>query len=63
MGVFFGISAMLLYVGVEVMAENIIGIYGQGFGPPLSQTRFFTSLTLPLTLTLTAMLGDTWPVL
>ncbi|MFT8716758.1 hypothetical protein [Gluconobacter potus] len=54
---------MLLYVGVEVMAENIIGIYGQGFGPPLSQTRFFTSLTLPLTLTLTAMLGDTWPVL
>lgn len=50
---------MLLYVGVEVMAENIIGTYGQGFGLPLSQTRFFTSLTL----TLTAMLGDTWPVL
>ncbi|WP_231100483.1 hypothetical protein [Gluconobacter potus] len=50
---------MLLYVGVEVMAENTIGTYGQSFGLPLSQIRFFTSLTL----TLTAMLEDTWPVL
>ncbi|MQR99595.1 glucose/galactose MFS transporter [Gluconobacter sp. AC10] len=47
----FGIAAMFLYVGVEVMAGDAIGTYGQGFGLPLSQTRFFTSLTL------TAMLG------
>ena len=47
----FGIAAMFLYVGIEVMAGDAIGTYGQGFGLPLSQTRFFTSLTL------TAMLG------
>ncbi|MFT8802950.1 MAG: glucose/galactose MFS transporter [Gluconobacter cerinus] len=47
----FGIVAMFLYVGIEVMAGDAIGTYGQGFGLPLSQTRFFTSLTL------TAMLG------
>ena len=42
----FGIVVMFLYVGVEVMAGDAIGTYGQGFGLPLSQTRFFTSLTL-----------------
>ncbi|GBR66929.1 glucose/galactose MFS transporter [Gluconobacter kanchanaburiensis] len=47
----FGIVAMFVYVGIEVMAGDAIGTYGQGFGLPLSQTRFFTSLTLA------AMLG------
>lgn len=42
----FGILAMFLYVGVEVMAGDAIGTYGQQFGLPLSQTKFFTSLTL-----------------
>ena len=28
------------------MAGDAIGTYGQGFGLPLSQTKFFTSLTL-----------------
>ncbi|WP_246285514.1 glucose/galactose MFS transporter [Nguyenibacter vanlangensis] len=42
----FGIAAMFLYVGIEVMAGDAIGTYGQGFGLPLSQTKFFTSLTL-----------------
>ena len=46
-----GIAVMFLYVGIEVMAGDAIGTYGQGFGLPLSQTRFFTSLTLA------AMLG------
>ncbi|MDN7355248.1 glucose/galactose MFS transporter [Acetobacter senegalensis] len=41
-----GIAAMFLYVGVEVMAGDAIGTYAQGFGLPLSQTRFFTALTL-----------------
>ncbi|WP_084712150.1 glucose/galactose MFS transporter [Tanticharoenia sakaeratensis] len=41
-----GIVAMFLYVGVEVMAGDAIGTYGQGFGLPLDQTKFFTSLTL-----------------
>lgn len=42
----FGIAAMFVYVGIEVMAGDAIGTYGQGFGLPLTQTRFFTSLTL-----------------
>ena len=41
-----GIAAMFIYVGIEVMAGDAIGTYGQGFGLPLSQTKFFTSLTL-----------------
>jgi len=42
----FGIATMFVYVGIEVMAGDAIGTYGQGFGLPLSQTKFFTSLTL-----------------
>ncbi|MBS1023012.1 glucose/galactose MFS transporter [Gluconobacter cerinus] len=42
----FGIAAMFIYVGIEVMAGDAIGTYGQGFGLPLSETKFFTSLTL-----------------
>ena len=41
-----GVLCLFLYVGVEVMAGDAIGTYGQGFGLPLSATRFFTSFTL-----------------
>ncbi len=41
-----GVLCLFLYVGVEVMAGDAIGIYGQGFGLPVEQTAFFTSLTL-----------------
>jgi len=33
-------------VGVEVMAGDAIGTYGNGFGLPLDRTKFFTSFTL-----------------
>jgi len=42
----FGVLAMFLYVGVEVMAGDAIGTYGLGFGLPLDETKFFTALTL-----------------
>jgi MFS transporter, FHS family, L-fucose permease len=41
-----GVICLFLYVGVEVLAGDAIGIYGHGFGLPLDATRFFTSLTL-----------------
>lgn len=41
-----GVICLFLYVGVEVMAGDAIGVYGQGFGLSLSQTRLFTSYTL-----------------
>lgn len=41
-----GVVCLFLYVGVEVMAGDAIGIYGQSFGLPLEDTRFFTSYTL-----------------
>ncbi len=41
-----GVVCLFLYVGVEVMAGDAIGIYGEGFGLPLSDTRLFTSYTL-----------------
>lgn len=41
-----GVLCLFLYVGVEVMAGDAIGIYGQAFGLPTAQTTFFTSLTL-----------------
>ncbi|BAT20372.1 glucose/galactose MFS transporter [Asaia bogorensis] len=42
----FGFIAMFLYVGIEVMAGDAIGTYGQSFGLPLDETKFFTALTL-----------------
>ena len=42
----WALSACFLYVGVEVLAGDAIGIYGNGFGLPLEETRFFTSYTL-----------------
>ncbi len=41
-----GVVCLFLYVGVEVMAGDAIGLYGAGFGLPLDATRFFTSYTL-----------------
>src|SRR5262249_35711257 len=41
-----GVICLFLYVGVEVMAGDAIGTYGQGFHLPLDQTQFFTSITL-----------------
>jgi FHS family L-fucose permease-like MFS transporter len=41
-----GVVCLFLYVGVEVLAGDAIGIYGAGFNLPLSDTRFFTSYTL-----------------
>lgn len=41
-----GIVGIFAYVGVEVMAADAIGVYGEGFGLPLDATRLFTSYTL-----------------
>lgn len=41
-----GVLTLFVYVGVEVLAGDAIGTYGNGFGLPLDQTKFFTSLTL-----------------
>lgn len=42
----FGVACLFLYVGVEVLAGDAIGVYGAGFGLPLDETRLFTSYTL-----------------
>lgn len=44
--VWLGAVAIFVYVGAEVLAGDAIGTYGQGFGLPLDQTKFFTSFTL-----------------
>ncbi|TPG20145.1 glucose/galactose MFS transporter [Sphingomonas koreensis] len=41
-----GVLCLFLYMGAEVMAGDAIGTYGAGFGLPISQTAYFTSLTL-----------------
>ncbi|MBE7731208.1 sugar MFS transporter [Komagataeibacter sp. FXV3] len=41
-----GIGVVFIYVGVEVMAGDAIGVYGRGMGISLGQARFLTSLTL-----------------
>lgn len=41
-----GVVCLFLYVGVEVMAADAIGVYGEGFKLPLDATRLFTSYTL-----------------
>lgn len=41
-----GVLCLFLYVGVEAMAGDAIGIYGQGFGLPLDATKHFTSFTM-----------------
>ncbi len=42
----FGFVAIFLYVGVEVMAGDIIQIYGKEIGIPLEQAKHFTSYTM-----------------
>lgn len=41
-----GVLCLFLYVGVEVMAGDAIGIYGRSIGISLEKTRYFTSFTL-----------------
>lgn len=41
-----GVICLFVYVGVEVMAGDAIGIYGKSFGIPLDETKYFTSFTL-----------------
>ena len=41
-----GAVCIFVYVGVEVMAGDAIGIYGKGFHMPTDQTKYFTSFTL-----------------
>jgi MFS transporter, FHS family, L-fucose permease len=41
-----GVVCLFLYVGVEVMAGDAIGIYGRSIGISLDKTRYFTSFTL-----------------
>ncbi len=44
--VWLGALAIFVYVGAEVMAGDAIGTYGNSFGLPLDETKFFTSFTL-----------------
>jgi len=41
-----GVLCLFVYVGVEVMAGDAIGTYGQGFHLPLDETKLFTAFTL-----------------
>ncbi|MCD9033210.1 sugar MFS transporter [Luteimonas sp. Y-2-2-4F] len=41
-----GVLCLFAYVGVEVLAGDGIGTYGQAFGLPLDHTKYFTSATL-----------------
>ena len=41
-----GALAIFLYVGAEVMAGDVIGIYGKSLGFSLDQTKYFTTFTL-----------------
>jgi FHS family L-fucose permease-like MFS transporter len=41
-----GVLCLFFYVGVEVMAGDAVGTYGQSFHLPLDTTKFFTSWTL-----------------
>ncbi len=41
-----GALCLFLYVGVEVMAGDVIGQYGRSMGMSLDETKIFTSYTL-----------------
>jgi len=43
---FLGVLALFLYVGVEVMAGDLIIGYGKSLGIALSTARYFTQVTL-----------------
>ena len=44
--VWLGALCIFVYVGVEVMAGDAIGTYGEALGLPLDQAKFFTGFTL-----------------
>jgi glucose/galactose transporter len=44
--VLMGALCIFLYVGVEVMAGDAIGVYGKTMGMPLDETKYFTTFTL-----------------
>jgi MFS transporter, FHS family, L-fucose permease len=41
-----GVFCLFVYVGVEVMAGDVIGTYGKSLGMGLDQTKYFTTFTL-----------------
>lgn len=41
-----GVLCIFLYVGVEVMAGDVIGTYGNQLGMSLDKTKYFTAFTL-----------------
>lgn len=41
-----GVLCIFWYVGVEVMAGDVIGLYGKSSGLSLDETKYFTSFTL-----------------
>jgi glucose/galactose transporter len=41
-----GVLCIFLYVGVEVMAGDAIGMYGRSMGMSLDETKYFTTATL-----------------
>jgi glucose/galactose transporter len=41
-----GAFCIFVYVGVEVMAGDAIGVYGKGFGIPSDEAKYFTSFTV-----------------
>lgn len=41
-----GVLCIFFYVGVEVMAGDVIGIYGKSLGLSADQTKYFTTFTL-----------------
>ncbi|RAP58039.1 sugar MFS transporter [Oleiagrimonas sp. MCCC 1A03011] len=41
-----GVLCLFIYVGMEVMAGDAIGIYGQALGLPLDAVKHFTSFTM-----------------
>lgn len=41
-----GVVCIFMYVGVEVMAGDVIGQYGKALGMSIADTRYFTTFTL-----------------
>ena len=41
-----GVLCLFVYVGVEVLAGDAIGVYGRQLGMPLDETKYFTTFTL-----------------
>ncbi|QJB35614.1 sugar MFS transporter [Chitinophaga oryzae] len=41
-----GVICIFMYVGVEVMAGDVIGQYGKALGMSIADTRYFTTFTL-----------------